>query len=141
MTAKEYLQQLWWIDKEINEKMKELDYLRVKAEGCSSPEISGMPKGSGAKDKISNVIIKIVDLQTYINMKTDELIDLRAKITKQICGLKNQKSRVILSCRYLRHEKWEEIGEEMDYGERQLQRIHQRALKEFERAYPEIRQK
>ncbi|MBR4907774.1 MAG: DUF1492 domain-containing protein [Bacteroidales bacterium] len=140
MTAKEYLKQLWWLDREINEKLHEIDYLRAKAEGCSSPEISGMPKGSGGKDKISDMVIKIVDLQTYINMKTDQLIDLRARITKQICGMKNQKSRVILSCRYLRKEKWEDMEKELAYEKSSLMRFHKKALKEFEKEYPEIRE-
>lgn len=139
MTVKEYLKQLWWIDREINEKIKELEYLQEKAKSCSSPEITGMPKNTGAKDKISDVIIKLVDLQTYINMQTDKLIDLKTQITKQICGLRDQRSRVILSCRYLRQEKWEDIEEELKYEKSYLMRLHKKALKEFERAYPQIR--
>ena len=140
MTAKEYLTQLWWIDKEINEKFREMEYLRSKAESCSPVEISGMPHGSGGKDKLSDVIVKLVDLQTYLDMQTDKLIDLRTTITKQICGMKNQKSRVILSCRYLRKEKWEDMEKELAYEKSSLMRFHKKALKEFEKEYPEIRE-
>ena len=139
MTAKDYLQQLWWIDEEIEEKMREMDYLRTKAEGCSSPEMTGMPKGSGAKDRISDVIIKIVDLSAYIGMKTDQLIDLRATITKQIDRMKNGRSRVILSHRYLLHEKWDDIEQAMHYEKSSLMKMHRKALKEFEHHYPSIR--
>ena len=139
MTAKEYLKQLWWIDAEIDSKVRELDDLRSRAESCSSPKMSGMPKTEGGKDKISALIIKIVDLSTYIDMRTDKLIDLKARITKQICGLRDQRSRVILSCRYIRYEKWEQIEEELGYEKSYLQRLHRKALAEFERTYPEIK--
>lgn len=139
MTAKEYLMQLWWLDYEIEEKMKEMDYLRAKAEGCSSPEMTGMPKGSGAKDRISDVIIKIVDLSAYIDMKTDQLIDLRETITKQIDGMKSGRSRVILAYRYLFREKWDNIEKAMHYEKSSLMKMHRKALKEFEHHYPSIR--
>ena len=138
MTAKEYLTQLWWIDKEINEKFREMEYLRSKAESCSPVEISGMPHGSGGKDKLSDVIVKLVDLQTYLDMQTDKLIDLRTTITKQICGMSNQRSRVILSCRYLRKQKWETIEKELNYERSSLMKAHRKALKEFENKYREI---
>lgn len=141
MTAKEYLRQLWWIDKEINEKLRELDYLRTKAENCSAPEPTGMPRVNGVKDKISDLIIKMVDLQTYVNAQTDELIDLRAMITRQISNLPDQRSRVILSCRYLRREKWEDIEKNLGYEKSYLLRLHKKALRLFEETYPEIRRR
>ena len=142
MTAKEYLQQLWWIDKEIGEKQKELAELRAKAESVGSQEITGMPKAGTGKDKISAIVVKMVDLQAHINMQIDRLIDLKAVATKQIGGLKNPKSRVVLSARYLRgkeERKWERIAEELHYEESYLLRLHRKALKEFEHRYTEIR--
>ena len=139
MTAKEYLKQLWWIDKEIHEKMMEQEWLKTKAEGTSPPEVTGMPRSAGGKDKISSVIIKMVDLQNYIKMRTDELIDLRITITKQINGLEDQRSRIVLSCRYLRRMKWEQIEKEMAYEKSSIMRMHRKALKEFEKKYPAIR--
>ena len=139
MTAKEYLKQMWWLDREINEKIKEMDYLKTKAEGCSAPAISGTPRQTVARDRLSDLVIKIVDLQTYINMQTDKLIDLRSRITKQICRMKRQEYRVILSCRYLRCMKWNEIEKELSYERRNLMRIHDRAVAEFEAIYPEIK--
>ena len=142
MTAKEYLQQLFWIDKEIEEKQKELAELRTKAESVGSQEITGMPKAGNGKDKISAIVVKIVDLQAHINLKIDQLIDWKAVVTRQIEGMKNPKSRVVLSARYLRRKeerKWEQIAKDLNYEESYLLRLHRKALKEFERKYPEIR--
>ena len=142
MTAKKYLQQLWWIDKEINEKNKELEELRVQAENCSSPEMTGMPKGSGTKDKLSETVAKIVDLQNYVNELTDRMIDLRAEITRQISSMPDQRSRIILSCRYLRRKRqdraWEKISKELYYDINTVMILHKKALKQFEQQYPGI---
>ena len=139
MTAKKYFQQLWWLDREIDEKIKELGYLRARAEGCSAPEITGMPKGQAEHDRVADQVAKLVDLQKYINDQWDKLIDLQTMITKQICELEDQKSRIILSCRYLRHQKWEDIGRELHYDKSTIMRIHKEALHRFERQHPEIR--
>ena len=142
MTAKEYLKQMWLIDKEINEKFSQLEYLRAKAESCHSPKLTGMPGGSGPKDRVSDLVIKIAELQKYLDEQTDKLINLKTKITKQIHGLKSQRSRVILEARYLRDEegrKWERIEEDLHYEHSTLMKAHRKALKDFERRYPKIR--
>ena len=143
MTAKKYFQQLWLLDEEIDEKIREMDELRTQAENCSSPEMTGMPRGSGTKDKLSEIVTKLVDLQSYVNEQTDRLIDLRAEITRQINEMKNQRSRIILSKRYLRKNRqdraWEKIAKEMHYDKSTLMDIHRKALRQFEHDHPEIK--
>ena len=142
MTAKEYLKQLWYVDDEINEKLREIEYLRTKAENCSAAESDGMPKGAGTYDKISEIVIRIVDLQTYVNIRTEDLFAMREKITKQIDGLKNQQSRIILSARYMRQKQdrsWSRLEKDLSYEASSLHRLHRSALREFEQTYPEIR--
>lgn len=139
MTAKEYLSQLKWLDKEIDEKQMELAYLRSRAENCSAPEMSDMPKGSGRKQQLDDVIIKIVDLQNYINVRIDTLIDLREKIIRQLDGIRDGRSRTILWRRYVLYEKWEHIERSLHYERTYLARLHMKALKEFTRLHPEIK--
>lgn len=142
MTAKEYLQQLWYIDRELDEKARQIEYLRAKAENCSQADPSGMPKGAGGKDKISDIVIRMVDLQTYISIRWDDLVNLREKITRQINGLKNPRSRIVLEARYLRKKEersWNILERDLNYEKSSLLRIHRKALREFERRYPEIR--
>lgn len=139
MTAKEYLNQLRWLNREINEKIEESEYLRAKAEGRKSLKISDMPKGKETKDGSIDAVIKLVDLQVYIDARTDELIDLRSTITKQIHELKNQRSRTVLAYRYLQQMPWEMISKKLAYDKSSLHHIHRKALKEFEKAYPEIK--
>ena len=143
MTAKKYFQQLWLLDEEIDENNREMDELRTREENCSSPEITGMPRGSGTKDKLSEIVAKLVDLQQYVNEQTDRLIDLRAEITRQINEMKDQRSRVILSKRYLRKNRqdraWGKIAKELHYDEKTIMRLHKKALKQFENEHPKIK--
>lgn len=139
MKVKDYLKQLWWLDREINDKIRELDYLQAKAENCSSPELTGMPKGSGSWDRVGDTTSKLIDLQAYINQRIDQLIDLRIMIMKQIDGMDDQKHRLILSYRYLRHMRWETIEKELNFEKSYLQFMHREALKKFGEMYPDIR--
>ena len=137
--AKDYLRQLWWIDREINLKYRQLEELKARAESCASPKLTGMPKGNGQKETLSDLVIKIADLENYINKRTDGLIDLKAQIIKQIDAMKSQTDREILTRRYVLHEKWEDMAGELSYDVSYLLRLHKQALRNFESAYPEIK--
>ena len=139
MTAKEYLSQMLWLDREINNGIEQLEELRVKAEGLSQTAPTGMPHGSGGGDKLAQRVVRIVELQEYVNDQTDRLIDLRMEITQQIDRMKNQKNRVVLQCRYLRCMKWADIERELHYEHSSMMKRHKTALKEFERLNPTIR--
>lgn len=136
MTAREYLKQLWNIDDEITERMEELEELRAKAERCSAPKMEGMPGGgAGEKDPISQTVIRIVDLDAYINFKIDELINLRTKITEQIDAISKQSYRSVLRNRYVLRKRWEDIAETMHYSINHCYRLEKQAIREFERKY------
>ena len=143
MTARKYLQQMWLLDKEIDARLMELEYLKTKAEGCSSPKLTGMPGGKNRKDRIGDIVIRITELNAYIEAKTDELINLREKITKQIDGMPDQMDRVILRRRYMGKTKedrrWKMIAKDLGYEESTLKKREKDILKRFERRYPEIR--
>ncbi len=138
MTAKEYLEQLRWIDREIESKEGEIEVLRARAEGRSSPRITDMPRSGGGTDN-TDVIIRMAELEKYISEQKRRLIDLKRRVTRQIYGLKDPRSRVILSCRYLQKQKWEEIEKHLAYEHSSMMKLHKKALKEFELAYPSIK--
>ena len=138
MKAKEYLKQIWWIDKEINYKREQREMIRAKAEGVSSPQISDMPKGGQQQDPAS-LIVKLADLDNYINEQTGRLISLKADVIKQIDKITDQRSRLILTCRYLQMRKWEDIEKDMHYEHTYMMVLHNRALRLFEEVNPQIR--
>lgn len=139
MNAKEYLKQIWWIDKEIKYRQDQADMIRARAEGRSSPQVTDMPKG-GHKTDTAGLIVRLAELDKYIKEQTDRLISLKASVIKEIDKLPDQRSRLILVCRYLQVRKWEDIENEYNYEHSYMMSLHRKALREFEEANPHIKQ-
>lgn len=135
MTAKEYLRQLKKLDREIQTKQEELNSVRELACSCSSPKLSDMPKAHNGSDSVGDSVLKIISLQNYINRKIDKLIDLKATIIKQIDGMDNQITRMVLRERYLLYHDWLTIADNMDYSVQHVYRFHGIALMEFQKKY------
>lgn len=132
MTAKEYLRQLWCLDKEIEIKYRELEELRAQVGIKAQPDPNENVGHSGnVSDPVSDVAVRIVQMEHRINRKIDKLISLKQKITAQIDGMENRNYRMILTCRYVLMMGWSDIAQTMDYEERQCYRIHGQALQAF----------
>ena len=138
MTAKEYLKQIWWTEKDIKNKLELIEIIRAKAEGLSSPQISDMPRGGQQQDPAS-LIVKLAELDNYINEQKNELISLKTDVIKQINKITDQRSCLILTCRYVQTQKWSEIEKNMHYEHRYMMKLHEKALQEFEEANPQIK--
>ena len=76
-------------------------------------------------------INKILLLDEYISQQTDRLIDLKAKINKEIDELPESEHRAVLRYRYCQRMKWAEIGELMGCSAKTARRIEQAALESF----------
>lgn len=103
MRAKEYLQQLQRLDTIINQKLAELEDLRLKAEGVGSIDY--------AKDKVQtsaagdapfvNIIGRMADLKAEISAEIEEYANEKHLIIKQIQALANPAYVQILYKRYV----------------------------------------
>lgn len=134
MTAKEYLRQLWQLDREINIKYQELEHLRASI-GIRAMRQGDVVVSGETSDPVADTVTKIISMEEYINRKIDKLIDLRKKITDQIDGMENRTLRNILTCRYVLMMKWEDVAETMHYDIRHCTKLHGRALMVFEKQY------
>lgn len=134
MTAKEYLRQLWQLDREINIKYQELEHLRASI-GIRAMRQGDVVVSGETSDPVADTVTKIISMEEYINRKIDKLIDLRKKITDQIDGMESRTFRNILTCRYVLMQNWSQISETMGYAVQHCYRIHGRALQEFYRLY------
>lgn len=134
MTAKEYLRQLWQLDREINIKYQELEHLRASI-GIRAMRQGDVVVSGETSDPVADTVTKIISMEEYINRKIDKLIDLRRKITDQIDGMESRTFRNILTCRYVLMQNWNQISETMGYAVQHCYRIHGRALQEFYRLY------
>jgi hypothetical protein len=135
--AKEYLQQLQRLDTVINQKIKEVQDLRLQARSTggidySKGRVQSSPSGDATFVK---PICRIVDLEAKINAEIDNFIGRKHKIINQIQGLKNSDYIALLFKRYVEFKKFEVISAEMGFTYQYVIEMHRYALKEFETTY------
>jgi len=136
MTAKEYLRQLWQLDREIDIKYQELEHLRMSIGIRAQPDPNENVGHSGnTSDPVADAAVKIATMEQQLNRKIDRLINLRQKITEQIDGIDNRTYRNILTCRYVLRQTWDQVAESVGYEVRHCTRLHGLALREFARKY------
>lgn len=136
MTAKEYLRQLWNLDREIEIKYRELEELRAQIGIKAQPDPNENVGHSGnTSDPVSDIAVRIVQMEHRINRKIDRLINLKRKITEQIDGMENRNYRMILTCRYVLMQTWDDVSESVGYSIQNCYIIHGKALQEFYNQY------
>lgn len=129
MTAYEYLNQVYYIDRKIKFDLMELEELRARATSISSPSFGEKVK-STAKTEAPFVreLERIWKQEAKVNAELNELEAKREEVKSAIERLENKDERFILLYRYINRMTWEEIGLEMSMSERTVRRYHRSAL-------------
>lgn len=135
MDAKEYLQQIYRLDRIIQSKFAELEQLKIMSQGLSAINNGERVQTSGDKDKIGCSVSKIVDMENEINYRIDTLKANRKIITEQIENMENTNHMYILFNRYVAYKDWGQIAVELHYSYRQVTKEHGKAIKDFEEKY------
>ncbi len=130
MTAKEYLNQAYWLDRRIDSKLEQLSALRdlaTKTTGVMSDDVVSHTRNVHS---MQDVIAKIIDMQNEINADIDRLVDLKQEIMHTIKSVKNPEQQTLLELRYLCFKSWEFVAEEMGYNVRHIYRLHDEAVEQ-----------
>ena len=136
MTAKEYLRQLWHLDRRINIRLQELERLKADIGIRQMPNNPDRVTGSGCpQDPVSETVIRIKDMEERLDAQVDRYIHLKAKIMEQIDGMENQTYQDILTCRYVLMQNWDDVAESVGYERRYCIKLHGRALQAFYNLY------
>ena len=131
MNAKEFLEQVRYVDRTINSKLEQLHRLRDEATKATSL-VSDMPHGSSPNlQRLEDTIVKIIDLENEINNDIDWLIDLKKAARLAINAMASPEERLILEMRYLCYKTWTEIAETVGCSESNIYRLHGFALMNF----------
>ncbi len=133
MKAKEYLQQLQWLDTIINQKIKEVSDLRLKSQSIKTINYSKKRvQTSPSRDApFVKLIGRIVDLETEINAEIDVFVDEKHKIINQIQKLGNADYISLLFKRYVEYKNLKQIAIEMNFSYNYIKRLHGYALRDF----------
>lgn len=142
MTTKQYLMQIIKLSRMIEDRIDDLDELRVLAENISSKRpVSDLVISSGSKDRIEKLIADIIDTENDLRVIVKKYLDKRRTITSQIeddC-LSVEEYRV-LRLRYINGYIFPKILEEMNkddiqVSESTMYRTHNRAIEKFEKRF------
>ena len=88
----------------------------------------GMPHGSGQGD-LSGYAAELQQKESELYEEGVEQVQKYNRIAHRIQLLENEDERDVLFYRYIKGMGWWEIAQAMDYSERQIFRIHGKALK------------
>ena len=123
---KEYLRRYRESELEIKRLQDEL--IRCQALATKiTPTISDTPGGHGG-DRLQAAVDRIAEIELQIDVEIGIWKQLRSDILDAISAVEDYRLRNILSSRYIRGDKWEQIAVDMHYDYRHITRLHGKAL-------------
>ena len=125
MDIKEYLNQIQRYEKIINNKLEEIEHLKLLATSISASTYGiERVQTSGSQDKIGDTIAKLVDAQREL---ADNVVELMEKKQKLI-DVENPQYYDFLYKRYVEKKKLTVIADEMEYNEEYIKQFHGKAV-------------
>ncbi len=110
MSVKE-LSQLYYLNREIERDMERLEELKAKSAGVQSPQITGMPHGSGfGGSQLERCMAEIVDLEAIILAKQMQCLHERARLERYISRIEDSETRLIFTLRFVDGLPWEQVA-------------------------------
>lgn len=100
-----------------------------------SPSVTndGMPHGTDKKD-LSDYAVKVDEIEQELVTARYNRICAFQEVQRRIESMEDEREKDLLTYRYLKGLKWEEVCVRMDYKWRQVHRIHAKALKNLKMA-------
>lgn len=132
MTTKDYLKQIGRLNRMIENKLAEINQLKTIAYNSSATNSSTeRVQTSADQDKIGNIVSEIVDTEKELQT----MITKRCTIVSQIESVDNTYYYDILAKHYILGKDFKCISVEKERSMRHIGRMHDKALKEFEKMY------
>lgn len=137
MTPKEYLQQVFNVNKEVESLLNEYDKSNIV--NLSASKLKKVVVDSKeVSNPTEDTILKRYEYGSNILEKVHELTNLKIKISGEIDELEERNYRILLRERYLNCSGWLDIAEHMNYDPSWIYRMHGDALEAFEEKHQEI---
>ncbi len=128
MTAKEYLQQAYSIDRDINRKIEQISHLRAMTQNITASFSDDRVSKTRNVTSHEDAIIRLMDAEEEANRQIDAYVALRVEITGVIDQVHDADERLLLDRRYLGYRSWGDIASELQCSIRWVHTLHQRGL-------------
>ncbi len=132
MTAKEYLNQAYKLERRIKIKQEQIEALRANTQKLTATYGADQVSHSRNVTSQEDGVLRLVEATDEFNAMLDEMLRLQVEIASLINRVKNEDHCLILTKRYLRYQSWDEIAACMNYSSRWVQQQHGYALKAVE---------
>lgn len=131
MTAKEWLNRGYFIEREIEKLQEERE--RAYNALFAVQKYSGVKVQTSRTNKTQELQNKLIEYDEELNSRIDHLYDVKQEILNVIGKVENNSQRELLLARYISFHKWEKIAAALHYDVRHVYRLHQKALKAAEK--------
>ena len=125
MTAKQYLNRVRRIDKEIEALLRLVQRTRESLETVTQNYDSDGAQSTKNPHKYD----RLVELESLVDAKIDEQISMKAEILATIMQLNDRRQRLVLMEYYVEMKTWEQVAVDLGYAWRHVMRLHGMALK------------
>ena len=138
MTAKEYLQRVYFIDQRIKRLQADREKLRGEMFSLKSPSgnmTAEKVQASTTGDAILRLISKVDEAERDIVRGIEAKISIKKEIISRIEGLDDERYRMLLFDRYVLLYTWEQVSVDMNYRIKWVYKLHGNALNAFAEKY------
>lgn len=133
MNAKEYLSQGYRLEKMIRLQMREIEELRELCTSISSPGFTERYSASKSTDApFEKVLLRAEEMERKLAGSLDKYLAFKQEIMEVFDKIEDRDQRIVLHYRYLCNWTWNRIGDELNWDERTIRRIHNKALEHVE---------
>ena len=103
------LNKLYYLKIDIENLKTEIENLPT----ISSPQLTGMPHGTGISNPVVEYVIKKEELIKKLNQKIEKYTEELIRIEGIIDGIDDIEVRAIARMRFIQNMRWEDIGEKI----------------------------
>lgn len=128
-TAKQYLNRVRRIDKEISALLRLVQSTRESLESITQNYSSDGAQTTKNPHKFD----RLIELEALVDSKVDEQIELKAEILRTIMKLDDRRQRLALMEYYIEMKTWEQVAVDLNYSYMHITRLHGYALKEVQK--------
>jgi exoribonuclease II len=132
MDAKEYLNQVYLLDLQIQNKVDQVARMRARVVDVRRALGVDRVQNNGPVSTMEDSVIRILEEEAEINREIDRLVDLKKEIRETIGQVGDVIQRMILEKRHLNFEKWEAIQVEMKLSRSWVYKMYHLALAEVQ---------